>query len=213
MGNSLEQWRGAIGSFAGQTWTTKRRKERFKCRGRVPLQIHILKHTVVLFLLALAPSQDTHQNAVLFPNTSVPSLSTAVPSSKTSALLPWAPSSATMLNMTLSYSLREAQNQNNRSQSFRQSIPQKISQRYLFNHRCDTNQRLWTGRRLKNHLMQCNDIETNPGPLCCKMKEYFNRIENLAKQMKRDFQSKVVPTTLTEKLIPVDATGCFIKSD
>ena len=36
--------------------------------------------------------------------------------------------------------------------------------------------------QVKDKCRLCNDIETNPGP-CCNAKEFFNRIENLAKNV------------------------------
>ena len=206
MGNSLEQWRGAIGRFPAQTQTFKRlRKKRQKRMSAVSPVFHTSRHAFTLLLLAMAPLQGTQQKAV----------STSIASNPSASLVrdvPSSPTTLTMLNVTLQSSV-DAQHPNDRFQSHPNRVANKSFKGYLTKHHkvtianemCQT-QIFWTEMQVKNSLQQCNDIETNPGP-CCKAEEHFNRIENLSRQVKRDFQSKVTATTLTDKLIPVDSAG------
>ena len=67
-----------------------------------------------------------------------------------------------------------------------------------------------TSSQVKQRLVLANDVETNPGPTtCCKIKDKFNRVENVIKDIKHNFQTKLTPTgtALTDPVIPVDFPG------
>ena len=62
-------------------------------------------------------------------------------------------------------------------------------------------------------LLIMSGIETNPGPAtensgpCCNASQHFNRVKNSIKKNKNNFQSKIVPGSLSKKVIAVEETG------
>ena len=62
-------------------------------------------------------------------------------------------------------------------------------------------------------LLIMSGIETNPGPMtennapCCNASQHFNRVKNSIKKNKNNFQSKIVPGSLSKKVIEVEETG------
>ena len=195
MGNSLQQWRLAIGgfTFAGcKRVRTKRQK-----RTAAMLSAPLLRQMVTLLLLTtVARLQSKDWTAQTVTHGSNSPVKEQLVSSKSDPIQSW-------------QTLQVAQ---------KPYIPQKKVAEKITEKGTPTNgtvrmaseahakQECLSKSQLNAKCRLCNDIETNPGP-CCNAKELFNQIENTSKREKDTFQSKVKPTTMTDKLIPVDSKG------
>ena len=61
-------------------------------------------------------------------------------------------------------------------------------------------------------LLIRSGIETNPGPSCCSASLHFKRVNNSIATAERNFQSRLTPSTLSDKNIEIVETGKYSNS-
>ena len=61
-------------------------------------------------------------------------------------------------------------------------------------------------------LLIRSGIETNPGPSCCSASSHFKRVSNSIATAERSFQSRLTPSTLSDKNIEIVETGKYFTS-
>ena len=214
MGDTIQQWRGAIGCFTALTDRAKAVRKRRKKGDRLfsGAVTAIWKNPVKLLLLmsiVFLRLQDVTMDAVVLVPTTGPT-----PLISSSSTTPMAISSnrevttgpaqqvfpQSALSLWMSRNQIEGKVREVSNCSFYVNNTKLHAMISVNNHSVHRDKRL---------IRLCNDVETNPGPNpnCCKAKDKFNRIENVVKQEKINFQSKVAPGTMIPVCFPGSNLG------
>ena len=213
MGDTIQQWRGAIGCFTALPDRAKAVRKRRKKSDRlfaVPVSKTVSapwKNPVTFLLLTsillLRLEKVTMDPVVYVPETS------PTPLISTSSTTSMAVSSNREVTKGLGLQVKvqpglclwasRIQNQAKEREVSVKSFSVNITKLHpikLVNN--------LSVKHVKRLIRLCNDVETNPGPNpnCCKAKDKFNRIENVIKQEKSNFLSKVAPGTMIPVCFP-----------
>ena len=202
MGDTLQQWRGAIGCFTALTGRAKAVRKRRKKGDRLFSAPVSRKNSVTLLLfmsiLLLRLEEVTMDLVISVPTTGItPPISTS--STSSSREVTTGPALQVMPQSALCLWASKKRNQVNTTEVSNCSF--SVNNTKLHTMKLVNNLSV---KQVKRLICLCNDVETNPGPNpnCCKAKEKFNRIENVIKQEKCNFQSKLAPGTLIPVCFP-----------
>ena len=245
MGDSIEQWRGAIGCFSARMVRAqavrKRRKKRGPC---LPSDFRAFswRNSITVLILATVPrltgmegtssnialsasSNSILVNGVVSPSTGLTLANSSIKniqnmtlenSTRTREKIKYFHSTEQVTTLKtleakgtwLGFNTQSTEILPHLSFSRSSRLPHNIGTISFADPIQSENHK--TRSQVNQCLVLANDVETNPGPTpCCKIKDKFNRVENVIKDVKHKFQTKLTPTgtALTDPVIPVDFPG------